>query len=122
MDSKQELNLEQEALIDEQYEEFKRNAEEAGLDSDLLEQEAIKKANKIIKKNKRELQRLQKHAEKCLLELNKVGYIYSVGKIRTIIRQPMTDEQLSMMYETSVQSLVEMVKEQLTKKDVDSEK
>lgn len=105
------MNLVEEQHIETEYEELKRKAEEAGIDMDTFEKQAISRANKVIKKNKRELRRLQKHAEKCLMELNKDGYTYAVGKIRTIIRQPMTQEQLEMMYETSVSSLVEMIKE-----------
>jgi hypothetical protein len=119
MDSKQELNIEEQQHIESEYEEIERKAKEMGIDLDPFKEQAVQRANKILKKSKRELQRLQKHAEKCLLELNKEGYIYAVGKIRTIIRQPMSDKELEILYETSVSSLVEMIKEKF-KESVDN--
>lgn len=72
---------------------------------------ADKRAKKVLKKHSKEISRLKKHAEKCLFELNKDGYIYAIGKIRTIIRKPMDQESLGVLYDTSVERLIEIANE-----------
>lgn len=72
---------------------------------------AEKRAAKILKKNKREIDRLQKHAEECLFSLNREGYIYAIGKIRTIIRHPLSHDALGALYDTSVERLIELANE-----------
>lgn len=72
---------------------------------------AEKRAHKILKKNSREIERLKQHAEKCLYELNRDGYIYAIGKLRKIIRKPLNDEALGALYDTSVERIVEMFKD-----------
>lgn len=78
---------------------------------DPFEAVAMKRADKILKKNRREIERLKLHAEKCLFELNREGYIYAIGKIRTIIRKPLSHEALGALYDTSVERLIELAKE-----------
>lgn len=125
MDDKQELKLNiEEAKVDtpeieSEYDALKKKLQENGIDTDPFEEEAKKRADKILKKNRRELKRLQNHAYKCLMELNKEGYIYSIGKFRTIIKKPADRKTLEMLYETSVASVIELVKDAI--KPVDSE-
>lgn len=97
-----------------EYEALKKTAEENGLEIDPFVDIAKQRAAKILKKNSREIKRLTKHAEKCLLELNKDGYVYAIGKVRTIIRKPLTTKELESMYEDSVKRLIEIVSNQLT--------
>lgn len=77
---------------------------------------ADKRARKILKQHKREIDRLKKHAEKCLYELNRDGYVYAIGKIRTIIRSPLSDFELNALYETSVERIIELAREAIEKK------
>ena len=77
---------------------------------------AEKRAAKILKKNKREIDRLTKHAEKCLFEMNREGYIYAIGKVRTIIRNPMSHEALGALYDTSIERLIELANEAIESK------
>lgn len=46
--------------------------------------DALFKAQKIVKKNRREIARLKKHAEKCVLTDNYFGYQYAIKKLRAI--------------------------------------
>lgn len=78
---------------------------------DPFEAIAKQRADKILKKNRREIDRLKLHAEKCLFELNREGYIYAIGKIRTIIRKPLDQESLGALYDTSVERLIALAKE-----------
>ena len=77
---------------------------------------AEKRAAKILKKNKREIDRLQKHAEECLFSMNREGYIYAIGKIRTIIRKPLSHEALGVLFDTSVERLIELANEAIKSK------
>lgn len=74
---------------------------------------ADKRAKKILKKHKREIDRLKSHAEDCLYNLNRDGYIYAIGKIRTIIRKPMSHEALGALYDTSVERIIELAKQSI---------
>ncbi|MGL5306478.1 MAG: DUF2654 domain-containing protein [Aeromonas veronii] len=76
---------------------------------------AEKRAAKILKKNSREINRLQKHAEECLYTMNREGYIYAIGKIRTIIRKPLSDEALGVLFDTSIERLIELANEAIEK-------
>lgn len=79
--------------------------------------EAQKRADKVIKKNKRELDRLRKHANHCLLTLNKDGYIYSIGKIRQIIKKPLSYDELGVLYDTSLERIVQLARELIEGKE-----
>ncbi|MGL4521366.1 MAG: DUF2654 domain-containing protein [Bacilli bacterium] len=74
---------------------------------------ADKRARKIIKKHKKEIDRLKSHAEKCLYEMNKPGYIYAIGKIRKIIRKPLGDDVLEVLYTTSLERIIEIAQAEL---------
>lgn len=72
---------------------------------------ARKMAKQRFNKNKREMMRLEKHAHKCLLLGNKEGYMYSIGKLRRIINKPnVSTETLEMLYETSRERVLEVLK------------
>lgn len=68
-----------------------------------------KQADKILRKNRTELNRLRSIAEKALMTGNKEQYIYAIGKSRDLLKQPYTEQLLSTMWETSVQTLVDKV-------------
>ena len=65
-----------------------------------------KEANKRIKKNRREISRLRKHAENCLIDDNKAGYMYSIGKLRKITGQVVSEEVLETLYKTSREQVI----------------
>ena len=71
--------------------------------------EADKKVKKILKKNKTEIKRLKLLAEKALIEDNRESYVYAIGKLRDIYRQPHTPELLHVMYDTSRATILSML-------------
>ena len=77
---------------------------------------ADKRARKVLKKHKREIDRLKAHAEHCLYNLNREGYVYAIGKIRTIIRSPLSDMELNALYDTSVERIIELAREAIANK------
>jgi len=86
-------------------------AEEMQYHDDLAER-AKKTADKILKKNKREIDRLKKHGQMCLVSGNRDGYIYAINKLRGIYRQTPVDKQTGdTLYETSRQQLIELIRE-----------
>lgn len=60
-----------------------------------------KQADKYMRKHRREIRRLEKHAEKTLLEGNKEGYIYAIGKLRTLIGKDVSRDVLESLWKTS---------------------
>ncbi|MGL5582930.1 MAG: DUF2654 domain-containing protein [Cetobacterium sp.] len=111
MDSKQEMMLESQAA----QEAMERVVTGTDATVDPFQAIADKRAKKILKKNKREIDRLKAHAEKCLYEMNKEGYKYAIGKIRTIIRKPLSDELLEVLYNTSLERIIEIAQSELNK-------
>lgn len=77
---------------------------------------ADKRARKVLKQHKREIERLKKHAEECLYQLNREGYVYAIGKIRKIIRSPLSDFELNALYDTSVERIIELAREAIANK------
>ena len=73
--------------------------------------EATKQAQKRLKKHRKEIERLKKHAEKCLAENNFFGYSYAIKKLRDIYKQPYTEDLIKSMWNTSRQALFDLVKE-----------
>lgn len=104
-----------ETELDEKYQAIMERMREENGGEDPFKEEAMRRARKILRKHRFELRRLEKHAQKCLLELNKEGYIYAIGKIRTIIRQPLSREQLEELYESSVNTVLSIFKEMMMK-------
>lgn len=73
-------------------------------------EEATIKAHKHLKKNRKEIKRLQRHAELCLYSNNFAGYSYSIKKLRGIYKQPYNDELIKMMWSTTREALFEAVR------------
>ncbi len=74
-----------------------------------LEAKAAKKAEKILRKNAREIERLKLWAEKAIIDDNRDAYIYAIGKLRDIYKQPHTPELLSAMWISTRQTVLSML-------------
>ena len=72
---------------------------------DQSQAEAEKQANAILKKHKREIERLNKHAQGAVLENNFEAYKYALTKLRGLYRQPTTDELIVTMWQTTRQQI-----------------
>lgn len=75
-----------------------------------IEADAKRKADKILKKNKREIERLKKHAGECLIKGEKFGYCYAIKKLRTFYKQPYTEELIEQMWNSSSGALADIIK------------
>lgn len=75
---------------------------------DRIEAQARRKADKILKKNKREIERLKKHAGECLIKNEKFGYCYAIKKLRDIYKQPYTEELIDSMWNSSRAALLDI--------------
>lgn len=69
------------------------------------EEQAIARANKIVRKNRREIERLKVHAGDAVLDNNFPAYKYAIEKLRTILKQPFTDEIILTCWNTSRKSV-----------------
>ena len=69
------------------------------------EAQATSRANKIVRKNRRELERLKAHAGAAVLENNFPAYKYAIEKLRTILKQPFNDEIILTCWNTSRKSV-----------------
>ncbi len=69
-----------------------------------------KEAKRRIKKNSREIKRLHKHAEKCLIDDNKDGYIYAIRKLRSITGQNVGDDVLETLWQTSRDQVLTIIR------------
>lgn len=76
---------------------------------DMLQAQAQEKANKIIKKNRREINRLMKHAEGAVLENDFPAYKYAICKLRAICKQPYNDEIIEAGWKTTRQQIWHIV-------------
>lgn len=65
------------------------------------EEQAIARANKVVRKNRRELERLRAHAGYAVLDNNFPAYKYAIEKLRTILKQPFNDEIILTCWNTS---------------------
>ena len=74
-----------------------------------LEAKAAKKAEKILRKNAREIERLKMWAEKAIIDDNRDAYIYAIGKLRDIYKQPHTPELLAAMWVSTRQTVLSML-------------
>ena len=70
---------------------------------------AKSKADKIVKKNSRELERLNKHAQQSVLDNNFAAYKYAIEKSRKILRQPFNDELIKVQWETTRRQIWEIL-------------
>lgn len=71
--------------------------------------QATKQANAILKKNKREIKRLNILAQEAVLDNNFESYKYAVGKLRVLYRQPATDELIVTMWETTRRQIWDII-------------
>ncbi|AKA61917.1 hypothetical protein Pm5461_055 [Proteus phage vB_PmiM_Pm5461] len=76
-----------------------------------LQAEAEKRAEKILKKNKREINRLKTLYEESLLSGNKEQFIYALGKLRKIYKQSTEHGVLEYCYETSRKAMFKIIEE-----------
>lgn len=77
-----------------------------------IKQDANKKAEKILRKNKREIKRLKEHGQLALVSGNIDQYVYAIEKLRRIYKQaPLGQAGLELMYRTSREKLFEMIKQ-----------
>lgn len=78
-------------------------------DSPVYDQ-ALRQAEKFMRKNRREWKRLHQHAEDALFEHNKAQYVYAIKKMRDMLKQPYTEEMIDQLWRTSAQALEETFK------------
>lgn len=67
--------------------------------------QAVRQAEKFMRKNRREWKRLHQHAEDALFDHNKAQYVYAIKKMRDMLKQPYTEELIEQMWLTSVNAL-----------------
>lgn len=70
-----------------------------------IKSQAEHKADKILKKNRLELRRLKKQYEESLLTGNKEMFKYTLGKLRTIYKQQVTEDILELCWKTSRETI-----------------
>lgn len=73
------------------------------------EAQATARANKIVRKNRREIERLQTHAGDAVLENNFPAYKYAIEKLRTILKQPFNDEIILTGWQTSRKTIWDII-------------
>lgn len=76
---------------------------------DKIQSNADKKAQKILRKNKREIRRLKLHAEKAVYANNYVAYAYAIKKLRGYYKQPYTEELIKLMWKTTRDTVYNIV-------------
>lgn len=103
IDSKLEDHVESES----EYEPL--NEADAKL-QEYFEKRLVKNKLKQISKNRHEIKRLKKLAEKALLTNNFDSYRYALCKLREFYRQPFTPEIIKTMWDTSRSELFRIVK------------
>lgn len=91
-------------VVDEANEMNEQEAHEVAVRA-----EADKRVKQILKKHRREITRLKALAEKAIIEDNKDSYIYAIGKLRDIYKQPHTPELLETMWVTTRQTVLSML-------------
>lgn len=69
-----------------------------------------KRALKVLTKNKTEIKRLERLAKDALLKGNGESYKYAVGKIRKFINKPIDDETLEILWKTSREQILNIIK------------
>ena len=97
------------AESDEDFRETLLEAVNAEAMQEKMLVDAKKRANKILRKNKGEIKRLKNHAGECLIMNNFEGYSYAIKKLRGIYKQPYTQDLIKSMWNTSRQSLLDIV-------------
>ncbi|ARB05843.1 hypothetical protein fHeYen901_70 [Yersinia phage fHe-Yen9-01] len=74
-----------------------------------VEIQAKAKANKFLKKNKREIARLQQVAYDSVLDNNFAAYSYSLKKLRDFYKQPYNDELIATQWATTRKSVWDLI-------------
>lgn len=78
---------------------------------DIQADESVQQADLIIKKNRKEIERLNEIAIDAVMTSNFERYEYSISKLKTIYKQPpMTKEQLRTLFETTLKSVQDLTK------------
>jgi uncharacterized protein YbcC (UPF0753/DUF2309 family) len=108
---REELQYQESLESDKEHQELMEQDRQAALDEILRQNEirAKAQADKILKKNKREIDRLLKWIYKATEEGNYPAYDYALRKLRKIYRQPVTDELVKTMYETTRQQIRDII-------------
>lgn len=73
------------------------------------EAQAEKQAISIVKKHKREIKRLNEHAQGAVLENNFEAYSYAIKKLRDLYRQPYNDELILSMWQTTRKQIWDII-------------
>lgn len=105
------MNEQHNEVIDEVQQKTATELREEELESlkgSRVEQEALRKAQKYMRKNRAEWKRLHKHAENALFDGNKAQYVYAIKKMRDMLKQPYNDELIETMWITSNQQLKDL--------------
>lgn len=84
-----------------------RNEQIEELQNSPVYEQAVKQAEKYMRKNRAEYKRLRKHAEDALFEGKKAQYVYAIKKLRDMLKQPYTEELIDQMWLSSVAALRE---------------
>ena len=90
-------------------EEKLTDAELDQITKDQIAAESKAKADKFVRKNRKELHRLRALAEKALFDNNRKSYDYAIGKIRKMLRQPTTPELLDTLWESNRQVIFNLI-------------
>jgi len=85
-----------------------RNEQIEELSNTPVYNQAMRQAEKFLKKNRREWKRLHNHAQEALFDNNKEQYCYAIKKMRDILKQPYTEELIDEMWKSSVNALREV--------------
>lgn len=75
-----------------------------------LQNDAKIRLMKVMRKNRREIKRLNDHATECLISNNKDGYKYAINKIRSIAGLS-DNNQLDVLWETSRERVIQLIYE-----------
>lgn len=86
---------------------------DAQLIQDRLEAEAMAKAQKILKRNRKEIARLKTHAGNCVMNGNFAGYSYAIKKLRGFYKQPYNDELIKSMWDSTRAAVIDIAKDAL---------
>lgn len=80
-----------------------------------IKEQAEKKANKILRKNRHEVRRLKDLYGKSLIEGNKEQFMYVLEKLRRLCKQPVSNDILEYCWKTSSEAISEVVNDHQSK-------
>ncbi len=102
-----------EALEDELNTELSAEEIQQRYEDNLAEQ-ALDQTSSILRKNRREIERLNKHAQVAVLENNYQAYAYAIRKLRGIYRQPFTEEMIYIGWQTTRKTVWEIINDKVS--------